>query len=203
MSRKHASKLNQTLMLRAKNRVEDFHKPTGITKLLERNQTKNTREDFNKAFKEHIVDGVKTRNIRGLFRVPEINDTNHLSVDAKEEDNGEIGNNMNLPDNDVPLVPHNRVMMSYPLRRPEVRPDTSEEINFDIRSRETKRAVENLPLIGEEGIEPVPGFDDPIYKYDTKSRSIHDYIKLAKNNENKIFAVMNPLTHETQFVLKK
>ena len=59
MSREYASKLNQMLMIRAKNRVEDFHKPTGITKLLERNQTKSTREDFNKTFKEHIADGIK------------------------------------------------------------------------------------------------------------------------------------------------
>ena len=46
MSREYASELNQMLMIRAKNRVEDFHTPTGITKLLERNQTKNTREDL-------------------------------------------------------------------------------------------------------------------------------------------------------------
>ena len=200
MSREYASKLNQMLMIRAKNRVEDFHKPTGITKLLGRNQTKNTREDFNKTFKEHIADGIKTRNIRGLFRVPEINDTNHLIVDAKEEDQEDEGVNMNLPDNDIPAVPHNRVMMSYPLRRPEirypeVRPDTGEERNPIIRSGETRRAVEKLPLIGAEGIEPVPGFEDPIFKYETKPRSIQDYLKLAKNNEHKIFAVMNPLVH--------
>ena len=46
------------------------------------------------------------------------------------------------------------------------------------------------------------GFNDSIYKYNTKPRSIQDYFRLAKNNEHKIFAVMNPLTHEPQFVLK-
>ena len=203
MSREYANKLNKMLMIRAKNRVEDFHKPTGITKLLERNQTKNTREDFDKTFKEHVADGIKNRNIRGLFRVPEINDTNHLIVDAKEEDQEDEGNNMNLPDNDVPSVPHNRAMMSYPMRKPDVRPDASEERNPILRSGENREPIKvNLPLIGAEGIDPIQGFDDPIFKYDTKPRSIHDYLKLAKNNEHKIFAVMNPLTHEPQFVLK-
>ena len=78
---------------------------------------------------------------------------------------------MNFPDNDVPLVPHNRLMMSYPLRRPEVKPDTGEERDPIIRSGETRRAVEKLPLIGAEAIEPVPGFEDPIFKYETKPRS--------------------------------
>ena len=203
MSREYAHKLNQMLMIRAKNRIEDFHKPTGITKLLERNQTKNTRENFDKDFKEHIVDGIKTRNIRGLFRVPEINETNHLVVDAKEEEQKEDENNMDLPDNDVPAVPHDRVMMSYPLRRPDVRPNTMEERNLTIRSGETREPIKvNFPLIGAEGIEPIPGFEDPIFKYETKPRSINDYIKLAKSNEHKIFTVMNPLTHEPQFVMK-
>ena len=201
MSREYANKLNQMLMIRAKNRIEGFHKPTGITKLLERNQTKNTREDFNKTFKEYIEDGIRTRNIRGLFRVPEINDTNHLIVDAKEDKDDE-GTNMNLPDNDVPAVPHNRVMMSYPLRRPEDKPNTGEVRGSIVRSGETRQAVEKLPLIGAEGIEPVSGFEDPIYKYDIKPMSIQAYLKLAKNNKHKIIAVMNPFTHEPQFVLK-
>ena len=183
-----------------RNRVEDFHKPTGITKLLERNQNKDTREDFNKMFKDHIVDGIKTRNVRGLFRVPEINETNHLIVDAKEEDKNE--KEMQVPEtSEIPQVPHNRAIASEPLRRP-VRPDIGEEGQPVIRSAETRRVEERLPLIDTEGIEPIRGFEDPIFKYDTKPRSIHDYIKLAKSNEHKIFAVMNPLTHEPQFVMK-
>ena len=200
MSREYASKLNQMLMIRAKNRIEDFHKPTGITKLLERNQNKETREDFNKVFKDHIVDGIKTRNIRGLFRVPEINETNHLVVDTKEEDQNE--KEMQVPEtSEVLQVPHNRAIASEPLRRPvsnnEVRPNTDEERQPIIRSGETRRVEETLPLI-----EPIRGFEDPIFKHETKPRSIHDYIRLAQSNEHKIFAVMNPLTHEPQFVMK-
>ena len=206
MSREYANKLNQMLLIRAKNRVEEFHKPTGITKLLERNQTKDSREDFYKMFKDHIKDGIKTRNIRGLFRVPEINETNHLVVDAKEEEQKEDRNetDMQIPENtNVAEIPHNRTMMSYPLRRPDVRPNTMEERNPTIRSGETREPIKvNFPLIGAEGIEPIPGFEDPIFKYETKPRSINDYIKLAKSNEHKIFAVMNPLTHEPQFVMK-
>ena len=132
------------LMIRAKNRVEDFHKPTGITKLLERNQTKNSQENFDKMFKEQIADGIKTRNMRGLFRVPEINDTNHLVVDAKEEDQENEGDNMNLPDNDLPAVPHNRVMMSHPLRRPKIR--VSENMHPEVRPDTGKKEILFLDL---------------------------------------------------------
>ena len=37
-------------------------------------------------FKEQIADEIKTRNVRGLFRVPGITDTNLFVVDTKEED---------------------------------------------------------------------------------------------------------------------
>ena len=85
MSREYAKKLNEMLMIRTRNRIEDLHKPTGITKLLERNNMNDKRENFDKMFKDHIIDGIKTKNIRGLFRVPDINDTNHLVVDAVED----------------------------------------------------------------------------------------------------------------------
>ena len=200
MSREYAKKLNEILMIRAQNRMDDFHKPTGITKLLERNNTKDKRENFDKMFKDHIIDGIKTKNIRGLFRVPDINDTNHLVVDAvedKEDKEENQENTMQIPENNnIAEIPQNRAMMSYPLSKPNVRyPE-------EIKSGETKRKVEKLPLIGSEGIEPVPGFDDPIYKYETQPRTIKDYIKLSKKNEHKVIAVMNPLTHEPEFVIK-
>ena len=46
MSREYSQKLNEMLLIRARNRIGDFHKPTGITNLLERNNTKDIREDF-------------------------------------------------------------------------------------------------------------------------------------------------------------
>ena len=82
MSRQYANKSNEVLLLRTKNRVEDFHKSTGITKLMERNENIN-RKDFDKYYKDHITEGIKSRNIRGLFRVPD--DDKHLVVDAQEE----------------------------------------------------------------------------------------------------------------------
>ena len=137
-----------------------------------------------KLFKEHIADGIKAGNIRSLFRVPEINDTNHLVVDAKEEDQQEEGGNINLPDNDVPAVPHDRAMKSYPIGRPNIpvrdhrdpmfKPDMGEERDPILRSGEPRRKVEKLHLIGAEDIEPVPGFNDPIYKYETKPTSINE-----------------------------
>ena len=124
-------------------------------------------------FKEHVADRIKTRNIRGLFRVPEINDTNHLVVDAKEEDQEDEGGNMNLPDNDLAAVLHDRAVRSYPIRKPEAR-----------QQRETK-GVEELPLTDAEGIEHIRGFENPTYKYETQPRSIKEYLKLAKMNEHK------------------
>ena len=207
--------------MRTKNRVEDFHKPTGITKLMERNEDIN-RKDFDKFYKDHVAEGIKSRNIRGLFRVPD-NDK-HLVVDA-EEDKDDKGKNepteqkMQVPSNIVDLhlpsntdnvrVPHDRATMYYPLRKPNVprreeegkgldifKPDTGEE-----REQERRR-VDSLPLIGVPEIEPVPGFEDEIYRYEKQPRTIKDYIKLAKNNPDSVIAVMNPLTHEPQFVIK-
>ena len=198
MSREYAKKLNEMLMIRARNRMDDFHKPTGITKLLERNNTKDKRENFDKMFKDHIIGGIKTKNIRGLFRVPDINDTNHLVVDTvednenKEDKKENQENSMQISENNnTAEIPQNRAMMSYPLSKPNVR-----------YPEEAKREVQNLPLIVSEGIEPVPEFDDPIYKYETQPRTIKDYIKLAKKNEHKVIAVMNPITHEPDFVIK-
>ena len=59
-----------------------------------------------------------------------------------------------------------------------------------------------MPLIGAPGIEPVPGFENEIYRYEKRPRTIKDYIRLAKNNLDSAIAVMNPLTHEPQFVIK-
>ena len=77
MSRQYANKFNEVLLMRTKNRVEDFHKSTGITKLMERNEGIN-RKDFDKFYKDHVAEGMKSRNIRGLFRVPD--DINILSL---------------------------------------------------------------------------------------------------------------------------
>ena len=102
---------------------------------------------------------------------------------------------MQIPENNnIAEIPQNRAMMSYPLhkptvRYPEVRPDTVED-------------REKLPLIGSEGTEPVPGFEDSIYKYESQPRTIKEYIELAKKNEHKVIAVMNPLTHEPELVIK-
>ena len=82
MSRQYANKFNEVLLLRTKNRVEDFHKTTGITKLMERNEGIN-RKDFDKFYKDHVAESIMSRNIRGLFRVPD--DNKHLVVDAQEE----------------------------------------------------------------------------------------------------------------------
>ena len=218
MSREYAKKFNEVLLLRAKNRVEDFHKPTGITKLLERNEGLS-RTGFNKLFKEHVAEGIKSRNIRGLFRIPD--DDKHLVANAQEEQGEKKEQDMQIPlNNDDMQIPHSRPMMYYPSHRPNVprrevqvedeeekvinvvEPDIGEEHEPILRSGEAKRRIAKLPLIGAPGIEPVPEFEDQIYKYETKPRNINEYIKLAKNNPNNVIAVMNPLTHEPQFVIK-
>ena len=66
--RDYANTFNMVLLQRAKNRIEDFHKPTGITRILERNQHES-RDSFDKMYKDHIIEGHKTLNVRGLFRV--------------------------------------------------------------------------------------------------------------------------------------
>ena len=231
MSRQYANKFNEELLLRTKNRVEDFHKPTGITKLMERNENIN-RKDFDKFYKDHVSEGIKSRNIRGLFRVPD--DNKHLVVDAQEdkedEENKPSEQKMQVPlkdenqifsNTDDMLVPHNKAMMSYPYRKLKVprreeevqmieegkgldifKPDTGDEREPIIRSGEERRRVDKLPLIGAQGIEPVPGFEDEIYRYEKQPRTIKDYVRLAKNNPESVIAVMNPLTHEPQFVIK-
>ena len=57
---------------------------------------------------------------------------------------------MQIPEStNIPELPHNRAMMSYPLRRPDVRPNTMEEGNPILRSGETREPIKvNLPLIG-------------------------------------------------------
>ena len=83
MNHEHINHYNSILLLRTKNRVEDFHKPTGITKLIERNYVEgSTRKDFDKYFENHLVEAKKTRNIRGLFRVPEMTDDNSLLMSS-------------------------------------------------------------------------------------------------------------------------
>ena len=124
--------------------------------------------------------------------------------------------------NDDMQVPHDRARMYYPLRKPDIprreeevqmleeegkgldifKPDTGEESEPIIRSGQERRQVDKLPLIGVPGIEPVPGFEDEIYRYEKQPRTIEDYIRLAKNNPDSVIAVMNPLTHESQFVIK-
>lgn len=72
MSSEYANKFNSILLQRTRNRIEDFHKSTGITKLLERNEeSKQTRQGFDKYFRDHAKEAEKTRNIRGLFKGPE------------------------------------------------------------------------------------------------------------------------------------
>ena len=199
MSRQYANKFNEVLLLRTKNRVEDFHKPTGITKLMERNEGIN-RKDFDKFYKDHITEGIKSRNIRGLFRVPD--DDKHLVVDAQEEKDDKddkhteqkmqapLKDEIQMPSNtDVIQVPHDRARMYYPLRKPKVprreeevqmieegkgldifKPDTGEEREPIIRSGEERRRVDKLPLIGAPGIEPAPGFEDEIYRYEKQEQ---------------------------------
>ena len=108
MSRQYANKFNEVLLLRTKNRVEDFHKPTGITKLMERNEGIN-RRDFDKFYKDHVSEGIKSRNIRGLFRVPD--DDKHLVVDAQEEkddkDDKHTEQKMQVPLKDEIQIPSN------------------------------------------------------------------------------------------------
>ena len=51
MTHEHISHYNSILQPRTKNRVENFHKPTGITKLIERNYVEgNTRKGYDKRF---------------------------------------------------------------------------------------------------------------------------------------------------------
>ena len=139
MSRQYANKFNEVLLLRTKNRVEDFHKPTGITKLMERNEGIN-RKDFDKFYKDHVAEGSKSRNIRGLFRVPD--DNKHLIVDAQEdkEDKEEtpleqkmqvpIKDEIHLPSNtDDKREPHNRATMYYPMHKPVI-PRREEEVQM-------------------------------------------------------------------------
>ena len=112
--------------------------------------------------------------------------------------------------------------MYYPSRRPDVprreeevqmveeeekgfnifKPDTGEEREPIIRSGEERRKVDKFPLIGAPGIVPVPGFEDEIYRYEKQPRTIKDYIRLAKDNPDRVIAVINALTHEPQFVIK-
>ena len=176
MSRQYANKFNEVLLLRTKKRVEDFHKPTGITKLMERNEGIN-RKDFDKFYKDHVIEGIKSRNIRGLFRVPD--DDKHLVVDAQEDKDDKedkpseqkmqvpFRDEIQIPSNiDDMQVPHNRAMVYYPLRRPKAarreeevqmveeegrdldifKPNTGEERAPIIRSGEERRRVDKCLL---------------------------------------------------------
>ena len=210
--RDYANQFNMVLLQRAQKLVEDFHKSTGITKLLGGDQEKNSRNTFDKLYKDHIVEGHKTRNIRGLFRVP---DAGHLVVEA-EKDDEQKEQQLQIPENDKAQVEHKTAMMSYPMRKPDVlqrEEDIIEERNED----------EMEPLL--EDIDDVEGmikvdkiiehvdetnkeellqnlYNDEIYKYDKQPRTFKEYIKLARNNPGAVIAIMNPWTREPQFVLK-
>ena len=220
MSRQYANKFNEVLLLRTKNRVEDFHKPTGMTKLMERNEGIN-RKDFDKFYKDHVSEGIKSRNIRGLFRVPD--DNKHLVVDAQEEKDDKDDQvdksseqKIQLPFTDeIPVshtvnylqLPNTIARITNPSRKPNIqrRGEEEEEVQMIEERKDTgeeRRRVDKLPLIGAPGIEPVPGFEDEIYRYEKQPKTIKDYIRLAKNNPDSVIAVMNPLTHEPQFVIK-
>lgn len=178
MSREYANKFNSILMQRTKNRVEDFHKPTDITKLLERNQEpKQTRQGFDKYFRGHAKEAEKTRNIRGLFKIP-AND-NHLVVDAHPEDKKEEESE----------------------EEEKVEPEHMEEEKKEERQ-------EDRPKTKIKEIVQVEGFEDPIYRYDDedaqgnkKQMTINDYINLAKRKPGRDIGLMNPNTMNPQFVV--
>ena len=54
-----------------------------------------SNESFDNYFKKHISEGLKTRNIRGLFRIPESN----IVIDVKERQEAEEDTEMQVPFN--------------------------------------------------------------------------------------------------------
>src|SRR5688572_10716384 len=102
-AREYTNKLNDILLLRTRSRVEAFHKPKGIARLLERNQknknspktNKVSRSDFNSYSKHHGKVGEDSKQIRGIFRLPTENTaTGHSAINAVpyEEDEKEEKN---------------------------------------------------------------------------------------------------------------
>ena len=218
MSRQYANKFNEILLLRSKNRVKDFHKPTGITKLLERNNGNinkdRTRQGYDRLFQDHVVEGLRTRNIRGLFRVPE-NTDNHLVVDG-EVDNRQEEREEEKEEEAQPSQPRDGLRPA-PLVIPSlqnriedkeqnmdfiIEPETGNEKNPILASGEKKRRSEKLPLIGSPGIGSVGGFEDPIYQYEKKPKTFNHYVELAKKKPGELIAVTNPLSHKPYFAIK-
>ena len=63
-----------------------------------------------------------------MFKVSEINNTNHL---VKEEDK----------EDDVPQVPHDRAMKSYPMRRPDVPVNKIRNLMFESDTGEEREPI--------------------------------------------------------------
>ena len=206
--RDYANKFNMVLLQRAKNRIDD-KKTTGITRLLERNSNKESHNNFDKLYKDHIIEGHKNRNIRGLFRVPD--NGQHLVVDAEKEDdedeNKEQQMQVPININENAQVEHKKVIMSYPLHKPVV-PRTNEVLE-EYKEEDEIKAIKNdidkkVKQIDETHKEEILQdlYNDEIYKFDKQPRTFKDYVKLARNNPGAVIAIMNPWTGEPQFVLK-
>ena len=88
MNREISNKLNLILYLRSQNRINN-------------KRISEEQNSFDAYFKDHIVRSHQTRNIRGLFRVPDISSGEHLKINTVESD-AEEEQTMQLPQrNDV------------------------------------------------------------------------------------------------------
>ena len=83
-----------------------------------------------------MVEAKKTRNTRGLFRVPEMTDDNHLIVEAKPRENDD-------EEKDVMQIPNIQGI-------PQVKPNVSRQLNIDSDS-------DSEP---EEGKDPIERYDE-------------------------------------------
>ena len=213
MSREIANKLNQILYLRGKQHREK-QKSTGILKLLERRDEdiSSKGKGFDKYFKDHIKEGIKSRNIRGLFRVPDVSAGEHLKINTVESDNendSDEEQEMQKPESEELQLPqskekhqveHPKVMMSYPLNKPIKKEDDDLPL---------LRPPINLKPLEDEGDETIirklygiSQDENEIYKIEKESKTLDDYISYSKSHPGEAIAVMNPWSREPYFVLK-
>ena len=187
MSKDILNRLNRILYLRSeetkKEREDRRRRLEGKIKV-----EYPSNESFDNYFKKHISEGLKTRNIRGLFRIPESN----IVIDVKERREAEEEpkvqlpfnseeQNLHLPGNiDEPQEEQNRVRMSYPTRKPDVPKKQEEE--------------EEIPLLRKKQPQVSEVID--------KDKTIDFYIQQAKMNPEKNIAVINKNTGTPKMVLR-
>ena len=185
MNREITNKLNQILYLRAQNRTKETRR--------NKEHHEPSKQNFDDYFKDHVKEGHKSRNIRGLFRIPDVSSGQHLKINAIESDAEEEPEEqkMQIPQSkENQSLPHPKAMMSYPLNKPEA------ALVQDIVDQDKVLRIRKLyGIIDEED-------EDEIYKIDKDPKSFEDYVVHAKNNPGEVIAVMNPWKREPYFVLR-